>query len=218
MKIEVFTNHRLAVNSPEYKLLVADPYVRCGATVDYSKNIRFNLLVLGYFGRRDVSVLDLGCSGGGFIEDCVHLGQIAVGIEGTDYSLKNERAGWKVVPNNLFVADITRPFQVLVNSKPFQFDLITSWEVMEHLPEKDLYSFCDNLNKHIKNDGIYICSISTEKSDTHPTCHEKVWWIEFFKKQGFAHDESLVSYFGDNWIRGPQQQAPGSFHLCLRPT
>ena len=41
------------------------------------------------------------------------------------------------------------------------------------------------------------------------------WWIEFFKSQGFKNHRQLVSYFGDEWVRGPFQGAPGSFHLVL---
>jgi len=34
---------------------------------------------------------------------------------------------------NLFTCDITKPFEVVQGSQPVRFDLITAWEVLEHI-------------------------------------------------------------------------------------
>src|SRR5689334_16808285 len=45
-----------------------------------------------YFGFRDLRYLDLGCAGGGLVFDFAVRRHLAVGLEGSDYSLKRSRA------------------------------------------------------------------------------------------------------------------------------
>jgi hypothetical protein len=58
--------------------------------------------------------MDLGCSGGGLVFDFLLRGHTAVGIEGSDFSQKSQRAEWRLLNQcNLLTADITKPFQVI---------------------------------------------------------------------------------------------------------
>jgi hypothetical protein len=58
--------------------------------------------------------MDLGCSGGGIILDALLRGHMAIGLEGSDVSLKQQRAEWRVIPNHLFTCDITKPFYYMI--------------------------------------------------------------------------------------------------------
>jgi predicted TPR repeat methyltransferase len=75
-------------------------------------------------------ILDLGCSGGGFVKDCLDDGCLAVGLEGSNYSKNLRRAEWRTIPENLFTADLTTPFQVFSEfpegEVPLTFDVITA--------------------------------------------------------------------------------------------
>lgn len=52
----------------------------------------------------------------------------------------------------------------------------------------------------------------------HQTVENRQWWLDFFASQGLTHHEQFVAYFSKDWVRGPLQNAPGSFHLVLSRT
>jgi len=67
---------------------------------------------------------------------------------------------------NLFTCDITKPFQVLRDQRPLQFDLITAWEVLEHVPPSELDQLFRNIAGHLRPGGYFIAS-TTSVPDFH---------------------------------------------------
>jgi SAM-dependent methyltransferase len=212
---------------------------------DDSRNARFNAKLYSLLGeRRSLRVMDLGCAGGGFVKDLVNDGHDAIGLEGSDYSTKwdgpggteqeratrkpGRRAEWATIPDRLFTCDITRRFEVLSGEMNHPdgeyfyggaatFDVITAWEVMEHLPEERLPTLVDNVLRHLKPEGLWIMSVSSQSGGPHhQTVKSREWWVTLFERHGLANDQEKVHYFGDDWIRGPNQNAPQSFHLILK--
>jgi len=109
-KLEVQTKYPVAFESPDHKI----PH---GTAKNNSTNKKFVLhmdeKLHGEFGTQTLRVMDLGCSGGQMVIDFLELRWVAIGIEGSDHSLKHKRANWKDYANkNLFTADITKPFSV----------------------------------------------------------------------------------------------------------
>jgi hypothetical protein len=49
----------------------------------------------------------------------------------------------------------------------------------------------------------------------HQTVQKKEWWLNLFNNCGFVNHPSLIEYFENDWVRGPLQGTPGSFHLVL---
>ncbi len=218
----VLTDHPVAHWSVDHQ----DPG---GTANDNSRNRDFNRKLYRLFpgATRPLRITDWGCSGGGFVRDCLDDGHHAFGLEGSDYSLVRRRAEWGTIPQSLACCDITEPFRILrllYDNGPDEetvwdnaaFDVITLWEVIEHLPEPRLPQFSTNLANHLAPGGMVIGSISTVEGGHHPTVQPREWWMDFWASQGWANDDGLVQYFGDDWVRGPQQGAPGSFHVCLR--
>ena len=83
---------------------------------------------------RSVKFMDLGCSGGGLVKEWLTYTNFAIGLEGSDYSLKHKRASWpELYKRNLFTCDISRPYKVSYNSQVYKCDLISAWEVVEHI-------------------------------------------------------------------------------------
>lgn len=172
--------------------------------------------------KRSFAMLDLGCSSGRMVEQIIADGHFAAGLEGADYSLARQRSSWGRIPNNLFTCDVTSPF-TLYSTKvkehvgeeiPFRFDVITSWELIEHIPEGDkLDTLCKNVLDHLITDGYWMMSISTQPGYHHMTLKNKDWWLNYFDGHGLRNDGGACSIIGNDWPRGPNE--PCSFNLAL---
>ncbi len=217
--IRVQAEREVAFRSPDH-------LVPWGTRRDNSRNWRFNQKLDKLFekAKGPLWLLDMGCSGGGFVKDCLDDGWIAVGLEGSDYSKRRRRAEWRTIPEYLFTADITAPFQIYADfehgSVPAQFDVVTCWEVIEHIAEADLKQVSENVARHLKPGGIWVMSVSPnieiiEGTHLHQTVQPRDWWINHFKQLGWTHLDGHLRYFHTQFIRGPKYGAPGSFHLVL---
>ena len=164
-------------------------------------------------------LLDIGCAGGGLVRSVIDDGGFAVGIEGSDYSQVHNRAEWATIPDNLFTADATKPFTLKSNGEPCLFDIITLWEVFEHIAESDIAGVLDNIKRHLLPDGVVVASICTasaglspDGTEHHVTTHQPEWWYdEVFYPAGFVTNEELRSYFDGYWVRGVNTGCADSF-------
>ena len=184
----VETNHRVAFESPDH---IAPK----GTAVNNSTNKKFVLHMDEFMrrqlnaGRDTLNFMDLGCSGGQLVADFLKMKWRGVGLEGSDFSLKFKRANWATLANkNLFTCDITKPYQVTLDSKPAKFHLITAWEVMEHIATPDLDIVFREIIKHLAPGGFFVAS-TTETSDIHEglELHQTQWtnaqWREYVAKK-----------------------------------
>jgi len=108
-----------------------------------------------------LNVLDLGCGGGQLIADFSQEIFIdkCIGLDGIAGTLN--RPNWTKYKNNLLNVDLSKDFSIVdEKGELIKFDLITSWEMIEHLHEKDLDTFFVNMHKHLKDDGIFVGSIA----------------------------------------------------------
>lgn len=219
ISFNVETEKEVAYDSPDH----LHPL---GTSRDNSINTRFNKKIYTIFKDhpRPLKVLDMGCSGGGFIKSCIDDGCIGIGVEGSDYSKILKRAEWKTIPDKLFTCDITAPFQVKMDNGGdvfnLQFDVVTCWEVMEHIKEPDIAKVAENVKKHLLPHGLWIMSVCeiddyNEGVNLHQTVQPKKWWINKFKTLGLIHQEQFEGYFNKQYIRGNRYGATDSFHLIL---
>ena len=146
--------------------------------------------------KRDsgLSFLDLGCSGGGMVLDAILRGHLGIGLEGSDYSLIRQRAEWRLLRDNLFTCDITKPFALThgENGPEMRFDVITAWEVLEHILEDDLPQLFQNIRNHLKPGGLFVGSVARWDDidpktgvNWHVTVHPAEWWEKKFEELGF---------------------------------
>jgi hypothetical protein len=110
-------------------------------------------------------LIDLGCAGGLLVQDFVQREHIAVGLEGSDYNVIHRRAEWPLLyGKNLFTCDITREYSLFIEKNGelniFQSDLITAWEVVEHIEPSRLPIFFELIRRHLKIGGKFIAGIS----------------------------------------------------------
>lgn len=161
----------------------ADHIAPHGTAVDNSRHPRFVRACERIFDRK-LAALDLGCSGGGLVRDFLIRGHVAMGLEGSDYSLKAQRAEWRNLEGWLRTCDITKPFQIeTTGGSKAKFDVISAWEVLEHLHREDLPTFFNNVRDHLAPDGLFVASVAlTEDVDPvtgavwHVTLEPREWW------------------------------------------
>ena len=121
--------------------------------------LRMNQIVCRDFPGQDRFFLDLGCSGGQLVADFRDMNWVAVGLEGSDYSLKRRRANWATLANtHLFTCDVTKPYRITQNGKPVKFHLITAWEVLEHIATPDLDALFHQIIANLHEGGYFFAS------------------------------------------------------------
>ena len=199
-RMAITTEHPVAINSDDHK------YPR-GVRNDDSRHPRFVKAIEQMF-KRKVRHLDLGCAGGGLVLDFLLRGHESVGIEGSDFAQREQRAEWRVIPRHLFTADITKPFSFgTADGARAKFEVITAWEVLEHIPEASLSGLCSNIRENLSEDGIFVGSIAMfEDGDPqtgavwHVTVKPRDWWLEAFAMHGLEVVEGL--FHVRDYVRG----------------
>lgn len=212
------TDYPVAIESPDH----LNPW---GTRRDLSRQLRFESKLYRYMtARGNTKIMDLGCSGGAFIANMHDLGFTAIGIEGSDFSKLHRRGPWAYLSDFvLFTADITKPFNVYigVNKPIIKFDIITSFEVLEHLTEEQVESLFLNIENHSHEHTRLIFSISTDDDfvngvNLHQTVAPKEWWIKKFKELGWEPATLSMKFFNGQYLRGKKFNAPSSFELVLK--
>lgn len=201
--ISIETKKPVAVDSLDH----TRPY---GTAQDNSVSPFFNQKLFELIPAEKVRLLDLGCAGGGLVRSILQAGGFAVGIEGSDFSKIHRRAEWGVIPDWLFTADATEPFQ-LHNGKPLKFNVITGWEFLEHISKEKLPTVLENIKKHATEDAIFVGSISRGQEPHHITVNHKGWWVDFLANLGLEYSPVLEQHFGDNLVRGSSHPMASSF-------
>lgn len=183
-----------------------------GAAHDNTSSTYFVEAIERTFKGQKINFLDLGCAGGGIVKDMHDARHLSYGIEGSPEQKNASKNNWATIPDNLFVADITEKFRFYTYDENGQstkvlFDVISAWDVLEHIPEDRLPGLIENLIKNLKPNGFFICGIADFLDDGyHVTIHNKEWWIKLFEqhKMRLAEDE-------------PQEIArKSSFHLKFK--
>jgi 2-polyprenyl-3-methyl-5-hydroxy-6-metoxy-1,4-benzoquinol methylase len=207
-QVYVDTQYPLAFDSPDHIF----PW---GTKNDNSTNSGYIEEVESNFVGRSVSVLDIGCSGGLLVRNFFDRGHQAVGIEGSDYSVQNGRAEWIDLYNkNLFTCDASRDYQIRFSdtNDPVIFDVISAWEVVEHIHPERLDVFFLNILKHLSDNGFFIASISTN-SDTHNglELHQSLFSELEWKENILSKYFEINAYPFSNYVRFEN----GSFYVKL---
>lgn len=215
--LEIITDKPIAYDSPDH----IQPW---GTARDNSTNEEFNRKLTWWLPNSQLRVLDIGCSGGGFVKSILDGGAFAVGVEGSDLSKRTKRAEWATIPGNLFTADATVPFQLVERHSngersPLVFNVITAWEFIEHIHERDLPAVFQNMSRHLEQNGVIILSISPNSDvingvQLHQTIQGVPWWINKLTELGFENHPRAVEFFAEHFVRGGGN-APNSFHVVL---
>lgn len=178
------TDHPVALHSDDHR------FPR-GTANDNTRSPRFVAACERLFNRA-ITHLDLGCAGGGLVRDFLIRGHRSMGLEGSDLSLLEQRAEWRALGARLRTCDITQPFDILDEAgMTVGFDVISAWEVLEHLPRESLPRFFDNVRRHLAPEGLFVASVALfEDRDPesgavwHVTLEPREWWSQQMAEAG----------------------------------
>ena len=157
---KVTTDYPIAFDSPDHLY----PH---GTKNDNHTNTNFILEFMEWYKKHNndlLTVMDVGCSGGALVNEWSGHTPYAIGLEGSDYSANTGRAHWPDLHNcgpgykKLFTCDISREFKVNYGDYDYKCDLITAWEVIEHIPPDRLNVFFKNIWNHLKEGGVFLGS------------------------------------------------------------
>ena len=134
------------------------------------------------------TVLDAGCAAGRLVAALRDLGVEAYGMDVSEYAISVVRED---IRPYCVVGSLAEPFP---KELPEKFDLIISFEVLEHLTEEDGCKAIANLCTHA--DQLLFCSSPDAYDDpTHINVQPGTYWAKLFAEQGFrANPEYTPSY------------------------
>lgn len=122
------------------------------------------------------SVIDVGCGIGAWLEAFKQRGCEICGLDG-DYV---KRDMLHIAPSEFHSADLTNP--ITVSQK---FDLATSIEVAEHLPQERAVSFVHDLTK-LSDVVCFSAAIPTQEGEGHINCQWQSYWAGLFRHFGYV--------------------------------
>jgi SAM-dependent methyltransferase len=212
--ISLITNHPIAYDSPDH-------IVPWGTMRDNSTLPEFIEEIETHFSNQPIKMMDLGCSGGQLVVDFHNRGHLAVGLEGSDYSVKHQRANWPEWYNKiLFTCDVAKEYQINKDNEPIKFELITAWEVLEHIHPDDLKMFFNQIAKHLSPNGIFVASISPnhdviEGVALHQSVFQQHEWLFNILTEDGALEGSNLEYHPYPF-KHAVRRGNGSFHILLK--
>ncbi|REE83614.1 methyltransferase family protein [Lutibacter oceani] len=130
--------------------------------------LKNKLKLINSFKTEEKNLLDVGCGTGDFLLTCKNNGWNVVGVEPN----KNAR---NLTETKLFGNTSTHIFSDLdvLNSK--QFDVITLWHVLEHVPDLEVY--ISKLKLLLKPNGVLVIAVPNFKS--YDASYYKQYWAAF---------------------------------------
>jgi len=232
--MKVVTKHPWCVSSADFLQPI-------GAVNDDTTNNEYINTIEEHFQGKKISSLELGCAGGQIVADLINHGHDAYGLEGTPYPLELGRPAWSQYYNTrLFHCDLSKPFRLLdEQGEDYQFDLISHWEFLEHLPTDCLKYFHAKLYLHLKDEGVVLCGICpwgaftdiTQLPVGHPDRSEEKLqiYLDDVEARGHAHHQSCffrhqweADYFSDFFetfdydLKGKLREDESSFNCILK--
>ena len=187
--MKVISDFEYCVDSPDF----TDPV---GAVNDDTTNKEYIEDMEKFFDGKKITTLELGCAGGRIVMDLIERGHNSYGLEGTPYPRQKNRPAWvKYYNKNLFNCDLSKPFTLLDdNGDLMQFDVISHWEFLEHIPVESLDLLLANLYRHLKPDGVILCGVSPWGPTTDPK-HGHVYKDVVHHQACFMQEEWNEKYF-----------------------
>ena len=134
------------------------------------------------------SVLDAGCAMGFLVEGLRERGVAAFGVDISEYAIQNVHPD---IQPYCRVGSVTEPF-------PQKYDLITCFEVLEHLSPREAEEAVANFCRY--TDDILFSSTPFDYEEaTHFNVQPPEYWAGLFARHGFVRDVEYDASFIIPW-------------------
>jgi hypothetical protein len=148
------------------------------------------------------SVLDAGCAWGFLVEAFHNLDVPAWGVDVSEFAISRVHES---VSDRCWVASLTEPL-------PRRYDLVTVFEVLEHMPPADGEAALDNLCA--ATDRILFSSTPFDYSEpTHVNLQPPESWTASFARRGFFRNLDYDASFLTSWAVLYERSAPRTDEL-----
>ena len=109
------------------------------------------------------NILDIGCGTGDFLTACKNQNWNVVGVEPNKKARVLAKSKLEILTSNFNNFENQYPkIHETINSVEEQFDVITMWHVLEHVP--NLEQYITQLNQMLKPNGTLIIAVPNHKS------------------------------------------------------
>lgn len=126
------------------------------------------------------SVLDVGCGTGASLSYFLENDVEAKGLENSDYAIENSP-----VKEHIYKHNLNKPY---LSDK--QYDLVWSFEVIEHIHPKYEATFLNTLVNH-SHQILISAAIPGQGGHGHFNEQEPQYWINKFKELGYIYDDDF---------------------------
>ena len=160
------------------------------------------------------SVLDVGCAYGFVVKRFQDLGIPATGIEYSPFAVS------QAVTENIYEGDV----RDLSRFKNNSFDLVLGTELLEHIPEDDLFNAVKEMYRVSKRFiFLLICTANSDhiesrggKGDlSHITLKPRWWWESLFHRLDIKRDFKKED-FANNHQQSRQMKWAGRFFVLSK--
>lgn len=156
----------------------------------------------GYANYKNPSVLELGCGPAHLFFFLRHYGiRNYVGIDGNPYFIKFNRflRGYE---QHFLTLNLQQEIMLYEGTNPLKFDIVCSFDVLEHIREDMIDSFIKTFRNHMHARSVAFCTASLQTHmDVHVLVRDRDWWLQKFAKYGLysrSDEAELVRKIGDN--------------------
>jgi cyclopropane fatty-acyl-phospholipid synthase-like methyltransferase len=158
--------------------------------------------------KKNAKVLDFGCGIGNYVWALRKLGMDAYGIDSALSAEKHCR-------NPGFCRYSTEKKLPFVDKS---FDLVCSYEVLEHLPPSELEFYLREMQRVSKGRMIHMVGVKEKGSivtedKTHLIIEDETWWKNTFSELGYKVKVGNLFYFFPCTIKGSKK---GYFLLSVK--
>lgn len=138
----------------------------------------------------DPSVLELGCGPAHLFFFLRRYGLVDYfGIDGNPMLL-DFTPHLRGHEEHFALLDLQQEIRLEEDGKPLSFDVICSFEVLEHIREDALGAYLATVHNHMHPDSVFLATASTlDTMDVHVLVREEEWWLEQFAAAGLVPDE-----------------------------
>ena len=133
------------------------------------------------------SILDIGCGPAHLFYFLRDLGVWDyVGIDANPF-LIHFNPFLALYADHFRLLNLQEPIQLQSGDKPLHFDIVCSFEVLEHIREETVDRFIRTLCNHMHRNSVAFCTASLQDGfDVHVLVRGRDWWLDRFARFGLV--------------------------------